>query len=202
MYQREAGHAAIDAGADFAAQFGGRPLEGDNPGGQAHPAAGVEFRPPLSAARQYHRNHGAATISGGAQPQGIVMLNGQAPAGGAVVSLSSNSPMVSPPASVTVAPGSFSASFPIPTSSVMANTTASANRGESNPHCRPTPTASPVTSAVKYFREEYEAHVYDRKCPAKACTELLAYNIETSKCTGCAVCVKSTGASTSTSRTV
>ena len=65
-----------------------------------------------------------ATISGGAQPQGIVMLNGQAPAGGAVVSLSSNSPFVSPPASVTVAPGSFSASFPIPTSSVTADTTA------------------------------------------------------------------------------
>jgi hypothetical protein len=65
-----------------------------------------------------------ATISGGAQPQGIVMLNGQAPAGGAVVSLSSNSPVVSPPASVTVAPGSFSASFPIPTSNVTANTTA------------------------------------------------------------------------------
>src|SRR6185436_198804 len=65
-----------------------------------------------------------ATISGGAQPQCIVMLNGQAPAGGALVSLSSNSPMVSPPASVTVAPGSFSASFPIPTSGVTANTTA------------------------------------------------------------------------------
>jgi hypothetical protein len=65
-----------------------------------------------------------ATISGGAQPQGIVMLNGQAPAGGAIVSLSSNSPMVSPPASVTVEAGSFSASFPIPTSGVTANTTA------------------------------------------------------------------------------
>ncbi|HKG46328.1 MAG TPA: hypothetical protein VKB02_06365, partial [Pyrinomonadaceae bacterium] len=65
-----------------------------------------------------------ASISGGAQPQGIAMLSGQAPAGGAVVSLSSNSPMVSPPASVTVEPGSFSASFPIPTSGVTANTTA------------------------------------------------------------------------------
>ena len=65
-----------------------------------------------------------ATISGGAQPQGIVMLNGQAPAGGALVSLSSNSPFVSPPASVTVEPGSFSASFPISTSSVTTNTTA------------------------------------------------------------------------------
>jgi len=65
-----------------------------------------------------------ATISGGAQPQGIVMLKGQAPAGGAVVSLSSNSPLVNPPASVTVEPGGFSASFPIPTSPVTANTIA------------------------------------------------------------------------------
>ena len=63
-------------------------------------------------------------ISGGAQPLGIVMLNGQAPAGGAVVSLSSNSPFANPPASVTVAPGNSSVSFPISTSSVTANTTA------------------------------------------------------------------------------
>ncbi len=65
-----------------------------------------------------------STISGGAQPQGIVMLNGQAPAGGAVVTLTSNSPSVSPPASVVVDAGSFSASFPIPTNAVAANTTA------------------------------------------------------------------------------
>lgn len=65
-----------------------------------------------------------STISGGAQPQGIVMLNGQAPAGGAVVTLTSNSPSVSPPASVFVEAGSFSVSFPIPTSAVTANTTA------------------------------------------------------------------------------
>ena len=65
-----------------------------------------------------------STISGGAQPQGIVMLNGQAPAGGAVVTLTSNSPFVSPPSSVLVEAGSFSASFPIPTSAVTANTTA------------------------------------------------------------------------------
>jgi len=65
-----------------------------------------------------------STISGGAQPQGIVMLNGQAPAGGAVVTLTSNSPAVSPPASVVVDAGSFSASFPIPSSAVATNTTA------------------------------------------------------------------------------
>jgi hypothetical protein len=64
-----------------------------------------------------------STISGGAQPQGIVMLNGQAPAGGAVVSLSSNSASVSPPTSVVVEAGSFSASFPISTSPVTTNTT-------------------------------------------------------------------------------
>src|SRR2546426_4655719 len=62
-----------------------------------------------------------STISGGAQPGAIVMLNGQAPAGGAVVSLPSNSPAPSPPATATVAPGSFSVSFPIPTSTVTAN---------------------------------------------------------------------------------
>ncbi|MFP5264154.1 MAG: hypothetical protein ACLGJB_19905 [Blastocatellia bacterium] len=65
-----------------------------------------------------------STISGGGQPQGIVILNGQAPASGAVVSLSSNSPFVSPPAAVSVAPDASSASFAIPTSAVAANTTA------------------------------------------------------------------------------
>lgn len=65
-----------------------------------------------------------STISGSAQPQGIVMLNGQAPAGGAVVTLTSNSPSVSPPASVFVAAGDPSVSFPISTSAVTANTTA------------------------------------------------------------------------------
>jgi hypothetical protein len=65
-----------------------------------------------------------STISGGAQPQGIAMLNGQAPAGGATVTLTSNSPSVSPPASVFVEAGSFSTSFAIPTNAVTANTTA------------------------------------------------------------------------------
>jgi hypothetical protein len=63
-----------------------------------------------------------STITGGAQPQGIVMLNGQAPAGGATVTLTSSSPSVSPPASVLVDAGSFSASFPISTNAVSANT--------------------------------------------------------------------------------
>lgn len=65
-----------------------------------------------------------STISGGAQPLGIVLLNGQAPAGGVAVTLTSNSPSVTPPASVLVEAGSSSASFPLPTSAVTANTTA------------------------------------------------------------------------------
>jgi len=49
---------------------------------------------------------------------------------------------------------------------------------------------NPVLSTLRWFREEYEAHVYDRRCPAKACSELLLYTIDEDKCTGCAVCVK------------
>jgi hypothetical protein len=63
-------------------------------------------------------------ITSGAQPEGIVMLTGQAPAGGASVTLSSNSPAVTPPASVFVNPGVESVSFPIPTNAVTADTTA------------------------------------------------------------------------------
>jgi hypothetical protein len=64
------------------------------------------------------------TISGGAQPTATVMLNGQAPASGAVVSLASDSPTVTPPATVTVPAGSSSTWFALPTSAVAAPTTA------------------------------------------------------------------------------
>jgi hypothetical protein len=59
-----------------------------------------------------------SSVSAGVQAGGIVRLNGQAPAGGAVVSLSSNSPAVSPPSIVTVPAGSASVSFAVPTSNV------------------------------------------------------------------------------------
>jgi hypothetical protein len=65
-----------------------------------------------------------STINGGATPTAIAMLTGQAPPGGAAVMLSSDSPAVTPPSSVFVDPGSFSVSFPLPTRSVAANTTA------------------------------------------------------------------------------
>jgi hypothetical protein len=65
-----------------------------------------------------------ATISGGAQAGAIVMLNGQAPAGGAVVDLTSDSPSAMPPALATVPAGSSSVSIGIPTNAVAANTLA------------------------------------------------------------------------------
>lgn len=65
-----------------------------------------------------------SSITGGAQAWAIVMLSGEAPAGGALVALSSNSAAVTPPASVFVDAGSFSVSFPLQTNSVDAATTA------------------------------------------------------------------------------
>jgi len=47
---------------------------------------------------------------------------------------------------------------------------------------------NPVLTTIKYFREEYEAHIRERKCPAKVCKALLTYWILEDKCTGCGVC--------------
>ncbi len=49
---------------------------------------------------------------------------------------------------------------------------------------------NPVLSTLRWFRHEYEAHVYDRKCPAKACTDLIRYEIDPDKCKGCTLCAK------------
>ena len=49
---------------------------------------------------------------------------------------------------------------------------------------------NPVLTTIKYFRDEYEAHIRDKKCPAKVCKNLLTYTVEESKCTGCTVCAK------------
>jgi NADH-quinone oxidoreductase subunit F len=49
---------------------------------------------------------------------------------------------------------------------------------------------NPVLTTLKYFRNEYEAHIHDKKCPAKACKQLLTYTIDAEKCTGCMVCAK------------
>ena len=49
---------------------------------------------------------------------------------------------------------------------------------------------NPVLTTIKYFRDEYEAHIRDKKCPAKNCKPLLKYEINAEKCTGCMVCKK------------
>jgi len=49
---------------------------------------------------------------------------------------------------------------------------------------------NPVLTTIKYFRDEYEAHIRDKKCPAKVCTGLLTYEVDPEKCTGCTVCAK------------
>jgi NADP-reducing hydrogenase subunit HndC len=49
---------------------------------------------------------------------------------------------------------------------------------------------NPVLSTLKYFRDEYLAHVVDKKCPAGVCTKLLNYVIIPEKCTGCTACAR------------
>ncbi len=49
---------------------------------------------------------------------------------------------------------------------------------------------NPVLSTIKYFRDEYEAHIRDKKCPAGHCKALLNYIIDKSKCIGCSACTK------------
>lgn len=49
---------------------------------------------------------------------------------------------------------------------------------------------NPVLTTIKYFRDEYEAHIRDKKCPAKVCTELITYEVDEANCTGCTVCAK------------
>ena len=55
--------------------------------------------------------------------------------------------------------------------------------------------ANPVTSTLKYFREEYLAHIVDHYCPAGVCKELTEFYIEEELCTGCRRCVKNCPAS-------
>ncbi|MFA6951116.1 MAG: NADH-ubiquinone oxidoreductase-F iron-sulfur binding region domain-containing protein, partial [Lentimicrobiaceae bacterium] len=48
---------------------------------------------------------------------------------------------------------------------------------------------NPVLSTLKYFRHEYEAHIYEKRCPAHACGKLAGYTI-TDACRGCGICAK------------
>jgi NADH-quinone oxidoreductase subunit F len=48
---------------------------------------------------------------------------------------------------------------------------------------------NPVLTTIRYFRDEYEAHVKDKKCPAGVCKELVTYLIDEEKCPGCGLCI-------------
>ena len=49
---------------------------------------------------------------------------------------------------------------------------------------------NPVLSTLRYFRDEYIAHIVDRKCPAGVCKDLLHYKIDPDKCKGCTLCAR------------
>ncbi len=49
---------------------------------------------------------------------------------------------------------------------------------------------NPVLSTIKQFRHEYEAHIYDKHCPAGVCKKLLSYQIDPEKCRGCTLCAR------------
>ena len=50
--------------------------------------------------------------------------------------------------------------------------------------------ANPVLSTIRYFRDEYEAHIRDKKCPAGVCKALITYEIDPNQCTICGLCQK------------
>jgi len=49
---------------------------------------------------------------------------------------------------------------------------------------------NPILTTLRYFRDEYEAHIKERRCPAGVCKELISYFIIEDKCPGCGLCVK------------
>jgi NADH-quinone oxidoreductase subunit F len=49
---------------------------------------------------------------------------------------------------------------------------------------------NPVLTTLKYFRDEYEAHIFQKKCPAHSCSSLVTYSIIDELCKGCGLCIK------------
>lgn len=48
---------------------------------------------------------------------------------------------------------------------------------------------NPVLTTLRYFKDEYEAHIFEKRCPAKRCRALITFEIIPEKCTGCRACV-------------
>jgi len=49
---------------------------------------------------------------------------------------------------------------------------------------------NPVLTTLRYFRDEYEAHIKEKRCPAHVCKPLITYRVDAQKCTGCQLCAK------------
>jgi ferredoxin len=49
---------------------------------------------------------------------------------------------------------------------------------------------NPVLSSIRHFRDEYEAHIVDKRCPAKVCKALIRFDVDAEKCVGCYLCNK------------
>jgi NADH-quinone oxidoreductase subunit F len=49
---------------------------------------------------------------------------------------------------------------------------------------------NPVLTTIRYFRDEYEAHINEKRCPALACKALVYYYIDAEKCAGCGICAR------------
>jgi len=47
-----------------------------------------------------------------------------------------------------------------------------------------------VLSTIRYFRDEYEAHIHEKRCPGGICKELITFSIDEAKCKGCGLCAK------------
>jgi NADH:ubiquinone oxidoreductase subunit F (NADH-binding)/(2Fe-2S) ferredoxin/ferredoxin len=49
---------------------------------------------------------------------------------------------------------------------------------------------NPVLNTIRYFRDEYEAHIKEKRCPAYVCKELIAYHVDPEKCQACMICLR------------
>ena len=49
---------------------------------------------------------------------------------------------------------------------------------------------NPVLTTIRYFRDEYEAHIHEKKCPARVCKQLISYRISPDKCKACMICLR------------